>query len=68
MFPGKDLSRLEEEFYEMVYDGWADEKSYSIVEHLLNVLKETPIKYQMEYMDGELGAFEEGVEEGYIEI
>ena len=52
----------------MISDGYADWKGYEFADHLLNVLSETPLKYQMEYMDGELEEFETGVEEGYINL
>lgn len=67
-YPDKDLDKVEVEFWDSFYDGFVDEKSYNIVESLLNILKETPLKYQMEYMEGDLDAFNEGVEAGYINI
>ena len=59
---------MEGEFWEMFGEGFEDMKSYDFADSILSILKHTPLKYQMEYMDGDLDAFEEGVEEGYITI
>ena len=68
MFPNKDLDSVESSFWNMVADSYQDMKGYEIHEMILTVLKNTPLKYQMEWMEGDLEEFETGVEEGYINI
>ena len=68
MFPDKDLDSVESTFWEMVSEGYHDMKGYEIHEMILNVLKETPLQYQIDWVEGDLEEFEEGVEEGYIDL
>jgi len=43
-------------------------KGHEISEMILDLLKHAPLEYQKEYMEGDIEMFEEGVEEGWIEI
>ena len=67
-YPNKDLNKLQELFYEMVGEGFEEMKGHEISEMILDLLKHAPLEYQKEYMEGDIEMFEEGVEEGWIEI
>jgi len=68
MFPSEKIEKLEDSFWTMFNESFHDWKSYEVAETIVDLLKNTPIKYQMEYMDGDIEVFQEGVEEGWIKI
>lgn len=68
MYPDKDIEELESEFYENFAGNFEEMDSGEIAETVLDLLEETPLKYQMEYMDSDLEAFKEGVDEGWITL
>lgn len=68
IFPNENVDKMESSFWEMVADGYDEWKSYEIHDSIMDILKETPPKYQMEWISGDLEEFETGVEEGYITI
>jgi hypothetical protein len=57
-YPDKDIQDLEIRFWESFYDGFQEEKGYAVAKTMMDILKHTPLEYQIEWIKGDLEMFD----------
>jgi len=56
-YPEEDIQDIEIRYWEFFYDGFEDEKGYDVAETMMDILKHTPLEYQIEWIKGNLDMF-----------
>jgi len=56
-YPDDDIEDLGTRFWKSFYDGFEDITGYEVAESMMEVLKHTPLKYQIEWIQGDLEMF-----------
>lgn len=56
-YQDEDIQDLEIRFWESFYDGFEDEKPYDVAETMMDVLKHTPLEFQIDFIQGDIDMF-----------